>query len=108
VFSVAYGLLKYKVAAYEWANCKANDNCSNSELDLLLNVTEWTLFGCAFMSVVILLIGLIIIRRTLRDAEHLMVNERYMALHLVFFLLSVGSSGFALAVKDTGAGIYYF
>lgn len=59
------------------------------------------------MSVIILLVGLMLIRRTLKDSEHLMVNEKYMALHLVFFLLTVSSNAFVLII-DENKDYYYF
>jgi hypothetical protein len=49
----------------------------------------WVLFGCLLMSTLTLLLGLCIIRNVLKEASHLLVNEKYMAVHLAIFMLSV-------------------
>ena len=36
-----------------------------------------------------------------------MVNERYMALHMIFFMLTVVSSAFVIASEESKVGIYY-
>jgi len=58
------------------------------------------------MSTLCLLFGLLIIRRVLKDAEHLLVNEKYMAMHFSFFLIAVIGNG--LVVLSPLGGVTYY
>jgi len=82
--SVVYGVLRWLIDS--WEN-------SPAYLPICLNIVAWCLFFALCMGLLTLLMGLILIRRTLKDASHLMVNEKYMALHFSFLLLAVLIAG---------------
>jgi hypothetical protein len=74
----------------------------------LIVMVAWVLFGCLLMSTFALLAGLCIIRNVLKGAEHLLVNEKYMGLHCVFFLLAVIGNGLVVCSPLDGVTYYKY
>ena len=98
--SVLYGAVKWRRDFYP----------ENSlwYIHLSLRIISWALFFCLCMSLLTLAGGLLLIRRTLKDASHLMVNERYMALHLIFLLLAVSTTAVILVQKENSSYYYLY